>query len=64
MSTRFVVRIIEQILAQMRMRVLDVDAEISLTPCKKKANTRGDQLVQLAHLKQQVADLEAKLRCS
>jgi len=62
-STRFVVRIIEQILAQMRMRVLDVDAEISLTPCRV-INTRGEQLVQLAHLKKQVADLEAKLRCS
>ena len=56
-------RIIEQILAQMRMRVLDVDAEISLTPCRV-INTRGEQLVQLAHLKKQVADLEAKLRCS
>lgn len=63
-STRFVVRIVEQILAQMRMRVLDVDAEISLTPCKRRPSTRGEQLLQLSQLKKQLAVLEAKLRHS
>lgn len=59
-STRFVVRIIEQIMAQMRFRVLDVDAEVALTP--KKPKTRGKLLLELNQLKQQVATLEAELR--